>query len=499
MSEPAPLIAIPQAPVPPGAEAAWITGFGGVRLRTALFRPKGRARGSCVLSAGRTEAIEKYFEVIQELLDRGFVVLAHDWRGQGLSARALADPLKGHAEGVRPFLEDFRIVLDAYATRLPKPWVAIGHSMGGCLTLLAMTRGEDRFAGAILSAPMLGLLTGGRSASAARMMARLSRLIGRTRRYVLNDPGKPFGDDFEANVLTHDRRRYERACALLRAEPQLALGAPTWGWLDFALKATAELARPDRLRSVTAPVIIVSAEQDKLVDNAAQQAAARYLPQGKFITVPGAYHEILMETDQMRNIFLRAFDALTGRVAPIPVEPPKAAPANPPRPAPAPVAEAPRPAAAPVASAPKTARKPAAKKPVAKKPTAKAAKPAAAKPPAAAKSPAAAKKPAAGKPAAKKPTSVKAAAKPAAKAAKPAAKAAKPAAKAAKPAAKAAKPAKPAAAKKAPVAKKPSAKAAPKPAAAKKPVAAAKKPAAKVGAKPAAARKPAARKAPAKV
>ena len=82
-----------------------------------------------MLSGGRTEVIEKYFEVIQDFLDRGFVVLAHDWRGQGLSHRALGDPLKGHADGSKAFLDDFRILLDAYASRLPKPWVAVAHSI----------------------------------------------------------------------------------------------------------------------------------------------------------------------------------------------------------------------------------------------------------------------------------------------------------------------------------------------------------------------------------
>ena len=212
--------------------------------------------------------------------------------------------------------------------------------------------------------------------------------------------GKPVDDAFETNVLTHDRRRFERSVGQLKAEPRLALGAPTWGWLDFALKATAELARPERLSHITVPVIILSAEEDKLVDNAAQQAAARHLPQGKFINVPGAFHEILMETDEMRNIFMKAFDTLTGRVAPKPAEPPKSAPPTPPKPAEA-AAAAPRPAAAPAMAA--SAASPAAAKPAAPKPAAP--KPAAQKP--------AAKKATARKPAAKK-IPAKAAAKPAA-------------------------------------------------------------------------------------
>lgn len=488
MLEPAPLVDTPDDPVPPGAEADWYMGAAGTKLRAALFTPPGRPRGSVVLSGGRTEPIEKYFETIRDFMDRGFVVLAHDWRGQGLSARELPDRLKGHARGHKAFLEDFRRLLNTYEPRLPRPWVAVGHSMGGCLTLLALASGERRFAGAVLSAPMLGLQFGKFSTLSAAALMRFNLMLGRAGRYVLGQAGKPFDETFEDNVLTHDPRRFARYRAQVRANPDLALGGPTWGWLDFAFRATALLANPERLRTVTIPVEIVSAAEDRLVDNSAQAAAARNLPQGRLITVPGAYHEILMETDDMRNFFLRVFDALTGKTAPKPAEAPKPTPAPaaaaPAAAAPAPVAAAPAPA--PVAEAPKPAPavKAAAPKAVASKPAAKAS---------------AAKKAAPAKAATPKPAPAKAAAsKPApAKAAAPKAAAPKPAAKA--PAPKKAAPAKASPARAA--ASKPAAKAAPKAAAKPAPAKAAapaKAPAAKAAAKPAAAKAPAAKKPAAK-
>jgi lysophospholipase len=473
MGEPAPLVSTPDAPVPAGGAAEWIRGAGATQLRAALFRPKGRVRGSIVLSGGRTEPIEKYYEFIEECLERGFVVLAHDWRGQGLSRRELPDRLKGHARGYRSFLDDFQALLAAFEDRLPKPWVAVGHSMGGCLTLLAMAHGERRFSGAVLSAPMLGVTTGKLGPGRARLATGLQLMLGRASRYLPGQARRGFEDAFEGNVLTHDRARFERTQELYAAEPELALGAPTWGWLDFAFRAAAYLSRPERLREITAPVIIVSAEDDRLVDNKAQAAAARHLPQGKLIAVPGAYHEILMETDPMRNIFMRAFDALTGRSAPKPAEAPKRVPPTPaaPEPAAQPVAAqaattAPAVAAPPPAAAPKPATAKAAPKPAATKaaaPKAKAAPKPAAKPAAkaatakpAAKAPAkAAAKPAAKKPAAAKPAAPKAAA-PKAASAKSAAKPAP--AKAAAAAAKAPKTSAPKTAARKPAAKKPAAK-----------------------------------------
>ena len=311
MTNPAPLVALPAAPVPPGGGAEWFAGAGGAQLRAALFAPSGPAKGSVVLSTGRTEAIEKYFEVIGDLLDRGFVVLCQEWRGQGLSHRDLPDRLKGHASGYQSFLDDYQALLAAFESRLPKPWFAIGHSMGGCLTLLAMATGQaDRFAGVALCAPMLGM----RLPPMAKLMIKINLLMGKSDQYARASVGDPYEEAFEGNVLTHDPVRYERSRALIRADHDLALSAPTWGWIDFAVTATGYLGKAANLARVTCPVVIVSAADDKLVIDPAQRAAAANLPDGKFVSVVGAEHEILMETDDKRAQFWTAFDDLVRRV-----------------------------------------------------------------------------------------------------------------------------------------------------------------------------------------
>ena len=312
MTSTAPLTALPDAPVPPGGGAEWFEGQGGARLRAALFRPEGRPRGSVILSTGRTEAIEKYFEVVCDLQARGFVVLVNEWRGQGLSHRDLPDRRKGHARGVEPFLADYHALLVAFEARLPKPWIAVGHSMGGCLTLTALARGQARrFAGAVLCAPMLGL----RLPRFARLLVGVRMLAGGAGSWA-QPPGDPAAEPFEGNVLTHDPVRYRRSKDLIRANPDLALSSPTWGWLDFALKATDWLARRENLAGAALPVVIVSAASDRLVDNAAQSAVTDLLPDGRLVTVQDAEHEILMETDPLRTQFWKAFDDLADQVAP---------------------------------------------------------------------------------------------------------------------------------------------------------------------------------------
>ncbi len=316
MADGAPLVGTVSAPVPEAATAEWFTGAGGVRLRAALFPAAGTPRGSVVLSPGRTEAIEKYYEVAGLLNARGFSVVIHDWRGQGLADRLLPNRLLGHAAGFKDFLADYAALLAAFEARLPKPWIAVGHSMGGCLTLLALAEGERRFSAAALSAPMLGVRTGAVPRPAARMIAASLASIGQGGRAV---PGPAAATTpFESNIVTHDRARYARNEGLIEACPDLALGMPTWGWLDFAFAATARLAKGAGVPRIAIPVTVVAAGDDVLVDNAALEIVTGRLPAGRYLEVPGAFHEILQETDAVQAVFWREFDALAEKVAPKP-------------------------------------------------------------------------------------------------------------------------------------------------------------------------------------
>jgi lysophospholipase len=266
-----------------------------------------------VLSPGRTEPIEKYFEVVGELQARGFWVLVHDWRGQGLSHRPLADRLKGHADGAVDYLADFGRLLDLAEPQMPKPWISLGHSMGGAVVALALAGGERRFAAAFLSSPMMGLaaarhLPGGAARLIARGMVRAG--LSEVWAYAGYDP---MLGPFERNILTHDQRRYERYRAQLRACPDLALGGPTWGWMAFAFDCGAALDKPSAARAANLPLTVVGAGEDHLVQTAPARRYAERAPLGRYSEIAGAYHEILMETDARRALVWREFDELVER------------------------------------------------------------------------------------------------------------------------------------------------------------------------------------------
>ena len=179
--------------------------------------------------------------------------------------------------------------------------------MGGGLTALALAEGQAGFAAAVLSAPMLGIDTGQRSRAEVGWGAFLMGLIGRGADLPIPQQD-PLHDTFDKQVLTHDRPRWERTQALLSSHPQLRLGSPTWGWIAFALALTKRMASPAAAERITIPFAVVAAGDDRLCVSSAAKIVAERAPTGRYVEVEGAYHEILMETEDRRAVFWRVFD-----------------------------------------------------------------------------------------------------------------------------------------------------------------------------------------------
>jgi lysophospholipase len=297
---------VPGNPAPDGAELVWFDGAGGGRLRACLVPAPGttRPRGTVIVCPGRTEFIEKYFEVARELQTMGFAALILDWPGQGLSERLLADSKKGHIDRFETFMAALADGLAKLESRLPRPHVALAHSMGGAIALAAIAQGLVRVEAAAFSAPMWGIKS---QVIGMRYLVWAMRATGRANDYAVQ-PGPP--ERFETNVVTHDKGRWELQRALQDAKPDLELGPVTWGWLGASLDILATFTKPKALQKVAIPVFVATASEEKLVDNGAHTAIAARLANCEHITVDGALHEILMETDLKRAEFWAGFQRL---------------------------------------------------------------------------------------------------------------------------------------------------------------------------------------------
>ena len=304
------LVSIPANPVPEGAVTAMLTTPDGVALRYARFAPPPGRKGTVCVFPGRTEFIEKYFEVVRDLRARGFAVAILDWRGQGLSQRALADPRKSHVKN----FADYEIDLTTFMNEVvlpdcPPPYFALGHSMGGTVLIRAAVKGHRWFERMVLSAPMIRLARENRSALAGRA-AWLLRLLGLGSRYI------PGGDatvqdlrSFVGNKTTSDPVRHARTAAIIEAEPALGMGSPTVAWASAALRAMAAFADLSFPAQIRQPMLITAAGRDRIVSTSAIEDFSIHMPAGAHLVVAGAQHELLMEQDYYREQFWAAFDA----------------------------------------------------------------------------------------------------------------------------------------------------------------------------------------------
>src|SRR5215475_5902975 len=152
------LVSIPANPVPEDAVAGMITTRDGVKLRFARWAPPPGRKGTVCIFQGRAEFIEKYFEVVRDLRARGFAVATLDWRGQGLSQRALRDRYRGHVASFAEYAIDLETFMkEVVLPDCPPPLFALAHSMGATILLRAVARSQRWFDRIVLSAPMLGI------------------------------------------------------------------------------------------------------------------------------------------------------------------------------------------------------------------------------------------------------------------------------------------------------------------------------------------------------
>jgi lysophospholipase len=294
------------ADAPDGAQSVWLAS-GKARIRVVWW--KAGTKGTVLLLPGRTECIEKYGRAAGDLIARGFSVITVDWRGQGLSDRALPDRQSGHVGDFAEYQEDLDAMLaEARRAGLPEPFYMIAHSMGGCIGLRGLMRGLPVKAAAF-SAPMWGISMAAWLRPVASLIAALSRPLGFAHRYAPSTSSETYLTQvpFEGNVLTTDREMWAYMRRQVQDVPDLSLGGPSIAWLHAALKECAALAA---LPAPKVPVICGLGTAEKVVDVAPVHLRMAGWANGQLDLYPGAEHEIMMEGPSTRCRFFDRAAAL---------------------------------------------------------------------------------------------------------------------------------------------------------------------------------------------
>ena len=284
----------------------------GKRLRVGTWdaAPGVQPRGFCAILDGQTEFIEKYGEVTAELAARGFAGAILDWRGQGGSTRLVADPLKAHVGDFSEYDAD----LAAFMEQVVRPAkvvapLALAHSMGAHILLRALYRNPAIFSAAVMTAPMLRTHTRGNPRWLVQAICTVHCRTGLADEWVWGmDARDPLRVPFEDNLVTSDRERFARVRVFLSEHPEIRLAGPSWRWLEAACHSMTQLEAPGLAEAITTPCLIFGAGRDRIVETQAIRDFVPRLPHARYIEIPEAEHEILMENDSIRDKFWSAFD-----------------------------------------------------------------------------------------------------------------------------------------------------------------------------------------------
>lgn len=290
----------------------------GANLRYASLPAQGEPKGTIVISNGFRETIEKYFEVMRDLSERGFTVWALDWHGQGGSERFD----KQHPQRmINKGYEEHVNALQQFATEVVRkedgPFVLLAHSMGAHIGLRHLHDHPGVFDSAIMSSPMCDVLTAGYPRPVAELLTKFAKTGGFLDRYVPkgHDWDPAIDERFDVNTRTSDPERFKVTAEIFNAKPETRMGQATYGWLMNTFNSISKIRQPGYLEEIKTPILMAVAGDEHIVDKEASFRAAKALPNCTLVDAPQSKHEIWMERDEIRQPWLeRAAAFLAERV-----------------------------------------------------------------------------------------------------------------------------------------------------------------------------------------
>ncbi len=308
-------------------------GGAGFQIGYTKFGAETGVKGSIVLAPGRTESSMKYIEAAYDLVQLGYSpIYAIDHRGQGFSDRMLSNPHKGHVEKFDDYVDDFTqfvthvVFSDIHVDK--DNLYLVSNSMGGAITVRYFQQVQEGnpFKAAFHSGPMFEIefqdgLTEGKARRLGWFLCVTGLVIqGRSCDGYATPSldGKPGWEDYDASQrsidpnhpspqnMTHSVARYKiRDFLWNEVYPFIPLGGPTVRWVWQATKTNQVMRVKKELKKITLPMLIMTGEWDIRADNPRHAWYCRQLKRmGKtceYIEVPGAYHELLIESDQYRT------------------------------------------------------------------------------------------------------------------------------------------------------------------------------------------------------
>lgn len=300
-------------PVPSWArlQYGFFTTYDHLLIRTAKIHSRSNpVKGTILLLQGMGGFIEYYHDIMESLADRGYDVLTMDWRGQGDSGRFTDQRSLLYIDNFESYVKDLKIFI-SLNPHLARPLIFMASSMGGNIALHYAHNYPKDMEAIIALAPMIKINTTPYPYSIAEGLVKFIVSIGLGDQFVFGY--SPFS--YENCVKNYnplkngDKNIYLRDCKLLKEQPHLAVGGPSFQWLYEAFKASEAFDDDAYLKQIKVPFLMVSSENDYLVNVDAQSRLCRVLPNCRLLTYQDSHHNILKDSSDVVSRLIQDVDA----------------------------------------------------------------------------------------------------------------------------------------------------------------------------------------------
>lgn len=253
-------------------------GFGGVRIVYDVWTPDTAPRGVLVLSHGLGEYARRYDHVAKRFGEAGLVTYALDHRGHGRSGgkRVLV-------RDIHEYTADFDTLV-GIATREHHglKCIVLGHSMGGGIVFAYGVERPDNYDLMVLSGPAVAAQD-----QVSPLLALAAKVLGAV------VPGLP-AQDLDVDAISRD----PAVVAAYKDDPLVYHGKVPAG-IGRALLQVGE-TMPQRAPALTAPLLVVHGEQDRLISVAGSRRLVECVGSTdvELKVYPGLYHEVFNEPER---------------------------------------------------------------------------------------------------------------------------------------------------------------------------------------------------------
>lgn len=287
------------------------TGQKNIPIHYATYSTNPNAIRCLVILPGRSEAIEKYAEVVYDL-DNGalageFQYFLMDHRGQGSSGRMLADSQKGHVDEFNYYVLDLKKFMDTVVKKHNcHEYSMLAHSLGAGISTRFLQKYPEYFDRAALTSPMLKIQTAPYRYEVARAIVVAAVLAGQGKNYGVGQ--KPFNPtrNFEANAFTTSKVRYEMAMDIFDLFPKTKIGGVTNQWLNEVMSATAVIRR--HYNDIKIPLKVIHAGIESYSEKSEMIRLCDLAPHCTRVYLETSKHEVLMDRDINRDIVMRELE-----------------------------------------------------------------------------------------------------------------------------------------------------------------------------------------------